>query len=152
MKTHLLAVLPLALAGCATEPEVAEGISLLPPRQQLIRLSVDMRGVHPSEAELEAFANNPGLYGDYVDRWLDVEQERIAKWRQLYRNTCSNDPLPPPSDVHHTIDQIRSRSNSRSSSRSNSLVSSRSNSSEATSVSSRRSSFDEEREKGPQSL
>ena len=67
-----------------------------------------------------------------VDRWLDAEQERIAKWRQLYRNTCSNYPLPPTSNVHHTIDhtidQIVSRSNSR------------------------RSSFDEDQEKGPQSL
>lgn len=73
-----------------------------------------------------------------VDRWLDVEQERIAKWRQLYR---SNYPLPPQSNVHHTIDhtidQIVSRSNSRS-------ASSRSDSS--------RSSFDEDQEKGPQSL
>ncbi len=83
MKTHLLAVLPLALAGCATEPDVAEGISLLPPRQQLIRLSVDMRGVHPSEAELQAFANNPGLYEDYVDRWLD-DDRLLSRMRELF--------------------------------------------------------------------
>ena len=61
-----------------------------------------------------------------VDRWLSVEQERIAKWRQLYRSTY---PLPPGDDNHLTGQQgslIRSNSfsdigrsaSSRSSSRS----------------------------------
>ena len=79
-----------------------------------------------------------------VDRWLDAEQERIAKWRQLYRNTCSNYPLPPQSNVHHTIDHTIDQIVSRSNSRSHSSGSSRSNSC--------RSSFDEDQEKGPQSL
>jgi hypothetical protein len=57
-----------------------------------------------------------------VDRWLSVEQERIAKWRQLYRNTCSNDPLPPGDDnnninINNRIGRaIGSRSSSRSAS------------------------------------
>lgn len=83
MRTHLFALLPLALAGCASEPEVEDGIELLPPRQQLIRLSVDMRGVHPTEAELEAFVNNPGLYEDYVDRWLDDER-LLPRVREMF--------------------------------------------------------------------
>ena len=51
-----------------------EGIELLTPRQQLIRLSVDLRGVHPSEAELSAIVADPDLYEAYVDRWLDDDR------------------------------------------------------------------------------
>ena len=77
-----------------------------------------------------------------VDRWLSVEQERIAKWRQLYR---SNYPLPPGDDnnninINNRIGRaIGSRSASRSASRSSSRSNSRSSS---RSASSRRSSFD----------
>lgn len=63
-----------------------------------------------------------------VDRWLSVEQERIAKWRQLYRSTYPPSPPPLSGDDNHLTGQhgslIRSnsfsdigRSSSRSSSR-----------------------------------
>lgn len=63
----------LSLAGCATEqkPDQDGAIVQLSPREQLIRLSVDLRGVHPSEAELAAIEANPALYDDYVDAFLD---------------------------------------------------------------------------------
>lgn len=78
-----------------------------------------------------------------VDRWLDAEQERIAKWRQLYRSTY---PPPPGDDNNNRIGRANgSRCSSRSSSRSYSSADN-----------SRRSSFDhqeeQEEEKGPQSL
>ncbi|NCG22113.1 MAG: hypothetical protein GWP91_24115, partial [Rhodobacterales bacterium] len=37
----------------------------------LIRLSVDLRGVHPTEAELKAYENNPAAWESYVDNWLN---------------------------------------------------------------------------------
>ena len=74
MSTRSVLLLPLLLAGCAPEPAAVEGIELLTPRQQLIRLSVDLRGVHPSEAELSAIVADPDLYEAYVDRWLDDDR------------------------------------------------------------------------------
>lgn len=61
--------LVLALA-CVTE-EAPPPYTLLDPRQQLIRLSVDLRGVHPSEEELLAIEEDPRRYGLFVDRYLD---------------------------------------------------------------------------------
>jgi hypothetical protein len=63
----------LALLGCDPQPvdlEPDDGVTLLTPRQQLMRLSVDLRGVHPSEAELAAIEANPALYEQFVDRYL----------------------------------------------------------------------------------
>ncbi|MCB9759598.1 MAG: DUF1585 domain-containing protein [Alphaproteobacteria bacterium] len=80
MTLGLLAVgLPLlGLSGCdtaeTTEPVVEEGITLLTPREQLIRLSVDLRGVHPSETELEAIEANPDLYVEFADRYLEDDR------------------------------------------------------------------------------
>lgn len=66
-------LLPL-LASCAQEP-APEGLELLSPRGQLIRLSVDLRGIHPSETELQAIEDDPGLYEDFVDRYLDIDRD-----------------------------------------------------------------------------
>lgn len=59
------------LVSCAQEPApVVDGMTLLSARAQLIRASVDLRGVHPSETELRAIEADPGLYEDFVDRYL----------------------------------------------------------------------------------
>lgn len=60
----------LLLVACATDPGPDDGLTLLSPREQLIRLSVDLRGVHPTETELAAIEASPGLYDDFVDRYL----------------------------------------------------------------------------------
>lgn len=71
------ALLPVVFAAsCATEAptdeaEVVGGVRLLAPRSRLVRLSVDLRGVHPSEVELQAIEADPDLYEDFVDRYLD---------------------------------------------------------------------------------
>lgn len=61
------------LGGCGDRP-LAEPSTLdalpLTPRAQLIRLSVDLRGVHPREEELRAIEDHPELYEDYVERYL----------------------------------------------------------------------------------
>lgn len=60
------------LTACADAPPAGDdGLVLLSPREQLIRLSVDLRGVHPSEEELLAVEGSPALYAAYLDRWLD---------------------------------------------------------------------------------
>ncbi|MDG1478415.1 MAG: DUF1588 domain-containing protein [Myxococcota bacterium] len=65
--TIILAV----IAGCATDTAAPAGLTMLSSREQLIRLSVDLRGVHPSETELQYIEANPDLYEDYVNRYMD---------------------------------------------------------------------------------
>ncbi len=77
--TPLVCLVLAAFTGCggpdlSTEEAVTE---LLTPRQQLIRVSVDLRGVHPSEADLAAVDANPGLYGDFVDEYMLDPRFRI---------------------------------------------------------------------------
>ncbi len=64
-------MIPLALLLACAEEEVAPPeIVRLSPREQLIRLSVELRGVHPGPAELAAIDEDPTLYADFVDRYL----------------------------------------------------------------------------------
>ena len=80
----------LALASCSPEAP-SDGLTLLSPREQLIRLSVDLRGVHPSETDLAAIEAHPSLYDDYADRWLQDPRfldrmEEVFNLRFLTRN------------------------------------------------------------------
>ena len=62
----------LTLFGCKTEEEAKQGDFVkLSPRESLIRLSIDLRGTMPSEAELQAIEAEPALYDAFVDRFLD---------------------------------------------------------------------------------
>jgi hypothetical protein len=78
-------VIPLLLllsCGDDTAHPVGE-VVLLSPREQLIRLSVELRGVHPSPDDLETIDADPEAYADFVDSWL--EDERFAgRIRELY--------------------------------------------------------------------
>lgn len=66
----MIPLLALWLA-CAEEPAPAPELVRLSPREQLIRLSVELRGVHPGPAELEAIGADPSLYADFADRYLE---------------------------------------------------------------------------------
>jgi hypothetical protein len=90
---RLLAMTGLTLfSGCDTveaplteaEP-VEDGISLLSPREQLIRLSIDLRGFRPTEAELTAIDDDPELYEAFVERWLTSPAfpDQVADWFHL---------------------------------------------------------------------
>src|SRR5688500_14696491 len=64
------------LTGCQAEDKDTSDYELLAPRDQLIRLSMDLRGIHPSEPELWAFENTdelarPSVYENYVDTWIE---------------------------------------------------------------------------------
>lgn len=81
----------LLLLACATEDGPTDGLTLLSPREQLIRVSMDLRGVHPSEEELAAIEAAPSLYDDFVDRYLADERfldrvEEVWNLRFLTRN------------------------------------------------------------------
>ena len=56
--------------SCSQEPVETSPWVMLPPREQLLRLSVDLRGRHPTEEDLLAIEADPALYPWYVDRWL----------------------------------------------------------------------------------
>jgi hypothetical protein len=66
--------MPLLLVAlglsCSRQGDPPSSFVLLPPREQLLRLSVDLRGRHPREDELLAIEADPALYPWYVDRWL----------------------------------------------------------------------------------
>ncbi len=69
-----LVVILGVLAGCVPDENAEvppQGIETLDARQQLIRLSVDLRGIHPTETELQFIEENPHAYDEYVDRYLD---------------------------------------------------------------------------------
>lgn len=71
----------LTLFGCKTEDEARQGDFVqLSPRESLIRLSIDLRGTMPSEAELQAIEAQPALYEAFVDRYLtdDALSETVA--------------------------------------------------------------------------
>ncbi len=59
----------LTLASCDPAPE--ETFSALPARESLVRLSLELRGVRPSEDELATIEADPDAYDAFVDRWLD---------------------------------------------------------------------------------
>lgn len=72
----------LALSACEREEENPR-VELLDPRGQLLRLSVDLRGVHPSEAELAAIEANPELYDDFVERYLE-DSRFVGRMKEVF--------------------------------------------------------------------
>jgi hypothetical protein len=75
-----------ALFGCAED--AASPYTPLSAREALIRLSVELRGIHPRPAELEAIEGQPQLYESFVDAWLDDERAggRIREvWNERWR-------------------------------------------------------------------
>lgn len=85
LPTGLLAM--AMLAGCQEEA-AQQDFQLLSPRDQLIRLSMDLRGLHPTEAELWSFENSDPLvqdtqYADYVDTWM-AAPEFMGRVKEIF--------------------------------------------------------------------
>jgi len=85
MRSTILATLSLlTLVSCQeASPEKVGPYTLLSPRERLIRLSVDLRGVHPTEEDLVAISENPDLYEDFVDRWMD-DPRFVARMGEVF--------------------------------------------------------------------
>lgn len=98
-------LLPLLLAGCA--PEEPESMFVrLDGRQQLIRLSVELRGVHPSEAELETVDENDLAYEAYVDQWME-DPRFIGRMKEIFNQrflTRTGDTFYNPMERGISID------------------------------------------------
>ena len=71
------------LTSCAPKPEGNPDIIHLEPREKLMRLSVDLLGVHPSEAEMLSIQSNPDFYEDFVDRYLD-DPRFVERMKQVF--------------------------------------------------------------------
>jgi len=97
------------LASCAPSEESNRRVELLDDRQQLIRLSVDLRGVHPSEEELRQFedaGDKEATYAAYADLWLSQDRfvDRMVEvfdQRYLFR---TGDVYFDPEEVGLEID------------------------------------------------
>jgi hypothetical protein len=91
--TSLFAV--AMLTGCQAEQGEQADFELQAPRDQLIRLSMDLRGIHPTEGELYQYENSDplardALYTDHVDTWIEEPAfvgrvEEIFNQRYLMR-------------------------------------------------------------------
>ena len=86
--TRTLTALALLLVSCAqpVEGEVGERVNLLDARSQLIRLSVDLRGVHPTLEELEAIETTPDLYGSFVTAYME-DPRFLERIEEIYNHT-----------------------------------------------------------------
>lgn len=81
------------MAGCGTQPSTQEAetsvpgeperVELLAPRAQLTRLSVDLRGVHPTQEELTYFEENPASWPGYVEEYL-ADPRFLERVREIY--------------------------------------------------------------------
>jgi hypothetical protein len=75
------------LAGCTPEETEQSKLELLSPREQLIRLSMDLRGIHPTEAELQFFetAPNPNaIYTEFADEWLEDSAHFVPRVKEIF--------------------------------------------------------------------
>ncbi|MEZ4238571.1 MAG: DUF1585 domain-containing protein [Myxococcota bacterium] len=87
MRHPLAALAALALLpACAPEEPTPDEVELLPAREQLIRLSMDLRGLHPTEAELVRYQQSqvPELdYAAMVDDWIE-SPEFVSRIREIF--------------------------------------------------------------------
>jgi hypothetical protein len=102
----------LLLLSCAPEGDLGSPeLRLLSSREQLIRASVDLRGVHPSEEELVAIESDPSLYAPFVERFLDDPRftERIRavfNQRFLTRTSASYGQMIPGASTTQVAEAI----------------------------------------------
>jgi hypothetical protein len=74
------------VAGCGTEEQEEPTLEMLDSRESLIRLSMDLRGVHPSEAELWAYENSLLQDEDYerfADEWIE-DPRFIGRVKEIF--------------------------------------------------------------------
>jgi hypothetical protein len=78
--------------GCAESPPGGvpeapdDDLLLLSPRRQLIRLSVDLRGVHPSRESLDFIEEHPNAYPEFVERYLQ-DPRFVERIEEIYNRS-----------------------------------------------------------------
>ena len=91
MRTAIPFALTAALlvsSGCAPDEQEADTLQLLPAREQLIRLSMDLRGVHPSEEELRLYETTDPvaqrlMYDTFAQEWID-DPRFIGRIKEIF--------------------------------------------------------------------
>ncbi len=97
----------LMFSGCDGVDEEAPKLELLDKREQLIRLSVDLRGMHPTEVELQLYESTSSpddAYAKFADTWLEdvrfldriteiFNQRLLVETGQVYFDTGDMDLL-----------------------------------------------------------
>ncbi|MEQ1504568.1 MAG: DUF1592 domain-containing protein [Myxococcota bacterium] len=76
----------LGWVGCAPETQAPDAMEPLSRRAELIRLSMDLRGIHPNEQELVAYDNAldaDATYAAYADEWID-EPAFIGRVKEIF--------------------------------------------------------------------
>lgn len=110
MRQTISTLLLLAgLASCAADSGTPARVQPLGDREQLIRLSVDLRGTHPTEEELRQFEDSldrDATYAAYADLWIHQDRfldrmVEIFDQRYLMR---TGDVYFDPEEVGLTID------------------------------------------------
>lgn len=110
MTWRIPAALPLLLAascGAPMQGEVGERVLLLDARAQLTRLSVDLRGMHPTTEELDAIEESPARYAAFVDRYLQDPRflDRVEEIFNLTIRTRTGDTYFEPTEAGLSADE-----------------------------------------------
>lgn len=96
--TRALALL-MTLVACQTEE--VDDLTRLTPREQLIRLSVDLRGIHPSERELVSMDVGDTPYATYVDLWLE-DPRFVNRMKSVFNDRY----LTRTGDTYYSPDEV----------------------------------------------
>jgi len=99
----------VALLGCGDQPEVTAepAVDLLDARSQLIRLSMDLRGVHPTEQELWEYDNaldditRNRLYQEHAQEWIE-DPRFLPRIKEIFNERY----LVRTGDVYFDTDDI----------------------------------------------
>jgi len=101
MRAWTLLILVACGGGEGEAPKSHSAIERLAAREQLIRLSVDTRGIHPDATELAVIEESPENYEAFVDRYLQ-DPRFLGRMRDIFNQrylTRTGDTYFSPSEA-----------------------------------------------------